>query len=121
MAQESETQSNAVFAAVSNPSRRRILDLLKAGERPAGELVAAFPALPQPAVSRHLRVLREAGLVSVSPRAQQRVYSLRPARLREVDAWVSLYREFWSSRLDSLEEHLGRAGHEQTEGQGNRS
>jgi DNA-binding transcriptional ArsR family regulator len=96
-----------VFAAVSNPGRRRILDILKDGERPAGELAAALPSLPQPAISRHLRVLREAGLVSVSPRAQQRVYSLQPAKLREVDAWVSLYREFWSNRLDSLEDYLG--------------
>jgi len=109
MSQEAEVQSNAVFAAVSNPSRRRILDLLKAGERPAGELVAAFPALPQPAISRHLRILREAGLVSVSPRAQQRIYSLQPMKLRELDAWISLYREFWSGRLDTLATHLDRA------------
>ena len=65
--------ADAVFAALSNPERRKILDLLRAGERPAGDLVAAFPTLPQPAISRHLRVLREAGLVSVLPRAQQRV------------------------------------------------
>ena len=101
--------SNAVFAAVSNQTRRQILDLLKERERPAGELAAAFPALPQPAVSRHLRVLREAGLVSVSPLAQQRIYSLQPKRLREVDSWVSLYREFWSERLDSLAAHLDAA------------
>jgi len=104
--QKAKVQSNSVFAAVSNPNRRRILDLLKAGERPAGELVAAFPKLPQPAVSRQLRILREAGLVTVSQRAQQRIYSLEPTKLREVDAWVSLYREFWSGRLDSLEAHL---------------
>ncbi len=106
MSQEAEVESNAVFAAVSNPSRRRILDLLKAGGRPAGDLVAAFPDLPQPAISRHLRILREAGLVTVLPKAQQRIYSLRPMKLRGVDAWVSLYREFWSSRLDSLATHL---------------
>ncbi len=106
--QRSEARSNAVFAAVSNPDRRKILDLLKKGGRPAGELVAAFPWLPQPAISRHLRVLREAGLVVVSPRAQQRIYSLEPKRLRELDAWVSTYRDFWSERLDSLERHLGR-------------
>ena len=106
--QENETQNNAVFAAVSNPTRRQILDLLKLRERPAGELVAAFPALPQPAISRHLRVLREAGLVSVSPRAQQRIYALQPTKLRELDAWVSIYREFWSGRLGSLEAHLAR-------------
>ena len=83
---------------------------MKEGQRPAGELVAAFPTLPQPAVSRHLRILREAGLVAVSPRAQQRVYALQPARLREVDAWVSMYREFWSGRLGSLAEHLDKTG-----------
>jgi|SRR5271154_3628840 len=101
--------SNLVFMAVSNPTRRRILDLLKGRDRPAGELVAAFPALPQPAISRHLRVLREAGLVEVSPRAQQRIYSLQPARLRELDAWVSVYRGFWTDRLGSLSTHLDRA------------
>jgi DNA-binding transcriptional ArsR family regulator len=109
--QGAKFQSNAVFAAVANPDRRRILDLLKTRDRPAGELVAAFPALPQPAVSRQLRILREAGLVKVSRQAQQRIYSLRPTKLREVDAWVSLYREFWSGRLDSLTAHLdGKEG-----------
>jgi len=78
-----------VFTAVSNPTRRRILDLLTLRDRPAGELASAFPSLPQPAVSRHLKVLRLAGLVRGFPRAQQRVYSLRPNRLREVDEWVS--------------------------------
>jgi DNA-binding transcriptional ArsR family regulator len=97
---------NAVFAAVANPERRRILDMLKAGDCPAGELVAAFPALPQPAVSRHLRILREADLVSVSPRAQQRIYSLKPGKLKEIDVWVSYYREFWSQRLDALAARL---------------
>jgi DNA-binding transcriptional ArsR family regulator len=100
------SRANAVFAAVSNPTRRQILDLLKGGGRPAGELVEAFSALPQPAVSRHLRILREAELVDVSPHAQQRIYSLRPEGLRELDAWVSRYREFWSGRLDSLADHL---------------
>ena len=97
---------DAVFSAISNPTRRQILDLLRVREQPAGELGAAFPALPQPAISRHLRVLREAGLVRVSPRARFRVYSLRPESLRGIDAWVSTYREFWSARLDFLESHL---------------
>jgi len=97
-----------VFAAVSNPTRRRMLDLLAGGARPAGDLVAAFPGLPQPAVSRHLKVLREAGLVTTSPKAQQRIYSLRPDRLREVDAWVSHYRSFWLGRLEALSRHLDR-------------
>ncbi|MCI4324736.1 MAG: metalloregulator ArsR/SmtB family transcription factor [Thermoplasmata archaeon] len=110
-----------VFAAVSNPTRRRILDLLRARDRPAGELVAAFPGLPQPAVSRHLKVLRLAGLVRVSPHAQQRIYSLRPTRLRELDAWVSLYREFWPARLDSLAEHLDRTRARPARGRGGRT
>jgi DNA-binding transcriptional ArsR family regulator len=109
LSQTAALERDDVFAAVSNLTRRQILDLLRAHERPAGELVAAFPTLPQPAVSRHLRILREAGLVSVSPRAQQRIYSLRPTKLRELDAWVSLYRDFWSERLDSLESHLDKS------------
>ncbi|MDA4134511.1 MAG: metalloregulator ArsR/SmtB family transcription factor [Thaumarchaeota archaeon] len=92
--------------AVSNPTRRQILDMLRGRDLPAGELVAAFPSLPQPDISRHLKVLREAGLVRMSPRAQQRIYSLRPSKLRELDEWVSLYREFWAGRLDTLEAHL---------------
>ncbi len=102
-----QTNGNAVFVALSNPHRRKMLDLLRDGGRPAGDLVAAFPGLPQPAVSRHLKILREAGLVTVSPHAQRRVYSLRPAALRQVDDWVSTYRMFWSGRLDSLADHLG--------------
>lgn len=108
MSQTVEARNNDVFTAISNPTRRRILDLLKDGDRPAGELVAAFPTLPQPGISRHLRVLRGAGLVSMSPKAQKRIYSLRPSKLRELDEWVSLYRGFWSGRLDTLEEHLDR-------------
>ncbi len=99
-----------MFAAVSNPERRRLLDQLRGGEKSAGELVSAFPDLPQPAVSRHLRILREAGLVAVSPRAQQRIYFLNPSKLREVDAWISTYREFWPGRLDALAEHLTTSG-----------
>jgi DNA-binding transcriptional ArsR family regulator len=95
-----------VFSAVAEPTRRDMLALLAERERSAGELVDAFPRLSQPAVSRHLRVLREARLVEVHPRAQQRIYALRPERLRELDAWVSRYRPFWSDRLDSLEAHL---------------
>ena len=95
-----------MFAALANPERRKILDLLRSGGRPAGELVAALPGLPQPAVSRHLRVLREAGLVKVSPDAQRRIYSIQPAKLREVDLWVSRYRQFWSGHLEQLASHL---------------
>jgi DNA-binding transcriptional ArsR family regulator len=101
-----KARSNAVFAAVSNRTRRDILDLLRNDDRHAGQLVAAFPKLPQPSISRHLKILREAGLVTVSQQAQKRVYSLQPKKLREVDNWVSLYREFWSGRLESLKAHL---------------
>ena len=99
---------NRTFVAIANPDRRRLLDMLIVRERPAGELAEAFPELPQPAVSRHLRVLRQAGLVTVTPHAQKRIYSLRPEGLMDVDKWVSHYREFWTGRLDSLEGHLER-------------
>jgi DNA-binding transcriptional ArsR family regulator len=99
-------ESNLVFEAVSSPTRRRILDLLRVRERVAGDFVQEFSSLPQPAVSRHLRVLREAGLVTVCPRGQRRIYALRPGNLRELDEWVSTYRRFWSDQLDALERHL---------------
>lgn len=95
-----------VFEAVAEPNRRAMLDLLVDGERSAGELVASFPSLTQPAVSRHLRVLREAGLVEVRADAQRRIYALRPAGLAELDAWLSRYRRYWSDHLDALERHL---------------
>jgi DNA-binding transcriptional ArsR family regulator len=95
-----------VFVAVAEPTRRAILDLLAEGERPAGALVAAFPELTQPAVSRHLRVLLEVGLVEVRPEAQRRIYALRPDRLAEMDDWLGRYRRFWDHRLDALERHL---------------
>jgi len=98
-----------VFAALAEPNRRALLDLLAGGDRAAGELVAALPELTQPGVSRHLRVLREAGLVDVRPEAQLRIYTLRPAGLAAVDAWLERYRRFWGGHLDALERHL--AGH----------
>jgi DNA-binding transcriptional ArsR family regulator len=96
------------FLALAEPKRRAMLDMLLAGERPANDLVAAFPELTQPAVSRHLRVLRDAGLVQVRPDAQRRLYSLRPDRFAEVDAWLDQYRRYWSRQLDALERHLDR-------------
>lgn len=93
------------FEVLAEPNRRRILDLLREHERPAGELVGAL-ALSQPGVSRHLRILREAGLVSVRGDGQRRLYSLRPAPLAEIDAWLAPYRQFWTERLDALERHL---------------
>jgi DNA-binding transcriptional ArsR family regulator len=95
-----------VFEAVAEPTRRAVLDLLVRRERSAGELVAAFPALTQPAVSRHLRVLRESQLVDVRADGTRRVYSLRPEALAELDRWLATYRRFWGERLDSLERHL---------------
>jgi DNA-binding transcriptional ArsR family regulator len=95
-----------VFLAVAEPSRRSLLDLLAGGERPAGDLVAALSPLTQPAVSRHLRILREVGLVEVRPEAQRRVYALRADRLAELDAWLARYRRLWTEHLDALERHL---------------
>jgi len=95
-----------VFSAVAEPTRREMLSLLAMGARSAGEIGKAFPQLSQPSVSRHLRVLREARLVEARPHAQQRIYTLRPERLRELDRWISLYRPFWSERMDSLQDHL---------------
>jgi DNA-binding transcriptional ArsR family regulator len=95
------------FEVLAEPRRREILDLLRGGERPVGELVEQL-ALSQPAVSKHLKVLRDAGLVDVRQDAQRRWYRLRPAPLAEVDAWLEPYRELWRDRLDALEAHLDR-------------
>jgi DNA-binding transcriptional ArsR family regulator len=93
------------FDVVTEPNRRRILDALRAGERPVGELVTEL-GLSQPAVSKHLRVLREAGIVEARVDAQRRVYRVQPRSLREVDAWLEPYRAMWSGSLDALERHL---------------
>jgi DNA-binding transcriptional ArsR family regulator len=94
-----------MFAVLAEESRRQILDLLVQEERPVGELVALLP-LSQPAVSKHLRVLREAGLVEVRTDAQRRVYSACTEPLREVDDWLEPYRRQWAGHLDALERHL---------------
>jgi DNA-binding transcriptional ArsR family regulator len=94
-----------VIAVLAESSRRRILDLLRDGERPVGELVERL-GLTQPAVSKHLRVLRSAGLVEVRTDAQRRLYRIRPEPLAELDAWLEPYRRLWSARLDQLERHL---------------
>lgn len=94
------------FEAVAEPSRRALLDVLAEGERPAGELVATLPGLTQPAVSRHLRVLREVGLVEVRPDGQRRIYALRADGLVEIDEWIGRYRRYWAQHLDALEKHL---------------
>jgi len=93
------------FEVLAEPNRRRLLDLLREEERPVGDLVAAL-GISQPAVSKHLRVLRDAGMVDVRVDAQRRLYRVRPEPLRELDEWLQPYRELWSSRLDALEQHL---------------
>jgi DNA-binding transcriptional ArsR family regulator len=94
-----------VCEVLAEPTRRRILDLIGSGERPVGELVDELH-LSQPAVSKHLRVLREAGLVEVRIDAQRRLYRVNPGPLRDLDAWLAPYRRMWSERLDDLERHL---------------
>ncbi len=93
------------FEALAEPNRRRILDLLLVAERPVGDLVAAL-TVSQPAVSKHLRVLRDAGLVEVRSDGQRRIYRVRGEPLRAIDAWLEPYRQLWESRLDDLERHL---------------
>jgi len=97
--------SAIAFEVLAEPNRRRILDLLRTHERPVGELVAAL-RVSQPAVSKHLRVLRDAGMVDVRVDAQRRVYRVRTEPLQELDEWLQPYRELWASRLDALERHL---------------
>jgi len=99
------------FAALADPTRRRIVELLAEGEHDVAELNAHF-AISQPAVSRHLRVLREHGLVRSRPDAQRRVYSLDPAPLAALDDWLGRYRSFWAQRLDALETELRRTRRE---------
>ena len=96
-----------IFETLADASRRRILELLRAGERPVAVLVKEL-GMTQPAVSRHLRVLREAGLVEARVDAQRRIYRLRADSLRELDAWLEPYRLLWSGRLDDLEHHLNQ-------------
>ncbi|HTX46230.1 MAG TPA: metalloregulator ArsR/SmtB family transcription factor [Solirubrobacteraceae bacterium] len=99
----------AAFAVLADSNRRQILDLLLSSERPVGELVDAT-ALSQPAVSKHLRVLREAGLVDVRVDAQRRIYRVRGEGLEMVDEWLEPYRRLWATRLDALERHLATIG-----------
>jgi DNA-binding transcriptional ArsR family regulator len=94
-----------VFEALAEPNRRRILDFLAQRERPVNDLVSLLQ-VSQPAVSKHLRVLRDAGLVEVRADAQRRLYRVRPEPLRELDDWLAPYRAMWASRLDALESHL---------------
>jgi DNA-binding transcriptional ArsR family regulator len=95
----------STFHVLAEPTRRRILDLLLDAERPVNDLVTSLN-VSQPGVSKHLRVLREAGLVEARVDAQRRVYRVRAAPLAEIDAWLAPYRRLWSKRLDALERHL---------------
>jgi DNA-binding transcriptional ArsR family regulator len=96
-----------IFMAIADPVRRDILALLRQGEQAAGTLVDTL-ALPQPNVSKHLKALREAGLVTIRVDGPRRLYSLDPKPLAELDAWLAPYREFWAGKLDALGDHLDR-------------
>jgi DNA-binding transcriptional ArsR family regulator len=97
--------NSPAFEVLAEPNRRRILDLLLEAERPVGDLVAEL-GVSQPTVSKHLRVLRDAGLVEVRSDAQRRLYRVRPEPLRAIDEWLAPYRVMWASRLDDLARHL---------------
>jgi DNA-binding transcriptional ArsR family regulator len=105
---------DAVLHAISDRSRRTVLEALGEGEATAGELAALLP-IARPGVSRHLRVLREAGLVEVRQAGQQRVYSLRPEPLAEVDGWLARYRSLWEQRLNALHTEIARGKKRQKE------
>jgi DNA-binding transcriptional ArsR family regulator len=110
---------STAFEVLAEPNRRRILDELRQQERPVNDLVQIL-GISQPGVSKHLRVLRDAGLVEVRKDAQRRLYRIRPEPLQEIDTWLAPYREYWSHRLDALEAHLERQerkrGRERTKG-----
>jgi len=95
------------FAILAEPSRRAILSLLASSERSVGEIEGRL-RMPQTSVSKHLRVLREAGFVESAVDAQRRVYRLKPEALQELDAWLTPFRRFWSAHVDALERHLDR-------------
>jgi DNA-binding transcriptional ArsR family regulator len=95
------------FEALADPTRRRIVELLASGERTAGEIAEHFP-VSRPAISRHLRVLRETGMVRYREEAQRRLYALDPAPFAALDAWLARYRPFWPNRLDALATEIAR-------------
>jgi DNA-binding transcriptional ArsR family regulator len=97
----------SVFEIIAEPNRRAILSLLVSSEQSVGEIERRL-RMPQPTVSKHLRVLRENGFVESTVDAQRRLYRLKPDRLREVDAWLEQFRQFWSAHVDALERHLDR-------------
>jgi DNA-binding transcriptional ArsR family regulator len=97
----------SVFETIAEPHRRAILSLLASSEQSVGEIEARL-RLSQPTVSKHLRVLRDAGFVEATVDAQRRLYRLRPEPLQEVDVWLAQFRQFWSAHIDALERHLDR-------------
>ncbi|OUS73637.1 transcriptional regulator [Paenibacillus sp. MY03] len=99
----------SIFEVIAEPNRRTMIELLRVRERSVNELVGHL-AISQPAVSKHLGILKNAALVGIRQEAQKRIYYLRPEPLREVDSWIENYREFWSDRLDALEELLDKTG-----------
>ena len=97
----------STFSIIAEPNRRAILSLLASSERSVGEIERQL-RMPQPSVSKHLRVLRDAGFVEARVDAQRRLYRIRPEPLMEVDAWLAPFRRFWSTHVDALERHLDR-------------
>jgi DNA-binding transcriptional ArsR family regulator len=97
----------SVFEIIAEPNRRAILSLLVSSQQSVGEIERRL-RMPQPTVSKHLRVLRDAGFVESTVDAQRRLYRLRPEPLQEVDAWLAQFRRFWSTHVDALERHLDR-------------
>lgn len=103
----------SVFEIIAEPNRRAILSLLLSAEQSVGDIERQL-GMAQPTVSKHLRVLREAGVVEAKVDAQRRLYRLRPEPLQEVDAWLAPFREFWAPQLDALELHLDRMAKQKT-------
>jgi DNA-binding transcriptional ArsR family regulator len=106
----------SVFEIIAEPNRRAILSLLASSQQSVGEIERQL-RMPQPTVSKHLRVLREAGFVESTVDAQRRLYRLKPEPLHEVDAWLAPFRRFWSAHLDALERHLDRMEQSPTKSQ----
>ena len=100
----------SAFAIIAEPNRRAILSLLASSEHSVGEIERQL-RMPQPSVSKHLRVLRDAGLVESRVEAQRRMYRIRPEPLMAVDAWLAPFRRFWTAHVDALERHLDRMAH----------
>jgi DNA-binding transcriptional ArsR family regulator len=100
----------SVFEVIAEPNRRAILGLLAGAQQSVGEIERRLK-MPQPTVSKHLRVLRDAGFVEATVDAQRRLYRLRPEPLQELDAWLEPFRQFWEAHVDALERHLDRMEH----------